>query len=49
MDLKECVMCEATGWVYIGFGENDVEECTKCSNGYIKIEMEVERYEAQRN
>lgn len=36
-DLKECVTCEATGFVYVGSGENDVEECTKCEDGYITV------------
>lgn len=31
----ECQTCEATGYVYIGYGVNDVKECIKCDNGYI--------------
>lgn len=36
----ECMTCEATGYVYVGFNENDVEECTKCENGYIEVKKE---------
>lgn len=36
-ELKECEKCEATGYVYIGFGEKDVKECSDCDNGYIKV------------
>lgn len=35
-DLKECLTCEATGYVYVGFGEHDVKECTECKYGYIE-------------
>lgn len=36
-DLIECVSCEGTGYVYIGFGDNDVEECDNCENGFRKV------------
>lgn len=37
MNLKECYKCDATGYVYIGFNENDVKECDECENGFIKL------------
>lgn len=36
-ELEECMTCEATGYVYIGFGENDVKECEECECDYIEI------------